>query len=280
MTTDTHVPKLRIISLGWGVQSFTLAAMAAVGEIPPVDYAIHADTTHEAAGTYAHAAKWTPWLEARGVKVLTVVANRPDVVREDWSTSILIPAFTSDRAGNRGQTRRQCTYNWKIRPIRRRTRELLGGSLKPGSVQSIQGISLDEWQRMRTSDVKYIVHDYPLVDLRMTRGDCVHWLQTHDLDIPPKSACTFCPYHNLSAWKALKRAGGPDWDKAVAVDEAIRHKREHGSGKPGGHEGQEGMLLFVHPACKSLPEAVDIPEDHGAEQLEFEIPCDSGMCFV
>ena len=37
MTTETHVPKLRIISLGWGVQSFTLAAMAAVGEIPPDD---------------------------------------------------------------------------------------------------------------------------------------------------------------------------------------------------------------------------------------------------
>ena len=27
---------LRIISLGWGVQSWTLAAMAALGEIPPV----------------------------------------------------------------------------------------------------------------------------------------------------------------------------------------------------------------------------------------------------
>jgi hypothetical protein len=31
------------ISLGWGVQSFTLAAMVALGELPPVDVAIHAD---------------------------------------------------------------------------------------------------------------------------------------------------------------------------------------------------------------------------------------------
>ena len=37
---------LKILSLGWGVQSWTLAAMAALGEIPMPDYAVHADTTH------------------------------------------------------------------------------------------------------------------------------------------------------------------------------------------------------------------------------------------
>ena len=34
---------LKILSLGWGVQSWTLAAMAALGEIPMPDYAVHAD---------------------------------------------------------------------------------------------------------------------------------------------------------------------------------------------------------------------------------------------
>ena len=81
---------LKVISLGWGVQSWTLAAMSALGELPKVDYAIHADTGHERSETYAHAAKWTPWLEDRGLKVVTVQANRPDVVREDWG-SVMIP---------------------------------------------------------------------------------------------------------------------------------------------------------------------------------------------
>ena len=65
---------MKVISLGWGVQSFTLAAMAALGETEPVDAAIHADTTHEASGTYEFARQWTPWLEERGVKVVTVQA--------------------------------------------------------------------------------------------------------------------------------------------------------------------------------------------------------------
>ena len=109
---------LRILSLGWGVQSWTLAAMVALGELEPIDYAIHADTTHEAAHTYAHAHKWTPWLLERGVQVVTVKGNRTDVVREDWSNSVLIPAFTM-MGGKRGQIRRQCTHDWKIMPIRK-----------------------------------------------------------------------------------------------------------------------------------------------------------------
>ena len=86
------------ISLGWGTQSFALAAMSALGELPPVDVAIHADTGYERAATYAFAAKWTPWLEERGVRVVTV---RPDEARQSapgvntWG-GVLLPAYSED----------------------------------------------------------------------------------------------------------------------------------------------------------------------------------------
>lgn len=47
--------KFVAISLGWGVQSWTLAAMSALNELPRVDAAIHADTTHERGATYLFA---------------------------------------------------------------------------------------------------------------------------------------------------------------------------------------------------------------------------------
>ena len=47
--------KLKIISLGWGVQSWALAAMVALGELEPVDFAIHSDTTWERSDTYQFA---------------------------------------------------------------------------------------------------------------------------------------------------------------------------------------------------------------------------------
>jgi 3'-phosphoadenosine 5'-phosphosulfate sulfotransferase (PAPS reductase)/FAD synthetase len=50
------------LSLGAGVQSSTLALMAAVGEVTPMpDGAIFADTQAEPAGVY----RWLDWLEKR-----------------------------------------------------------------------------------------------------------------------------------------------------------------------------------------------------------------------
>ena len=61
-----------VISLGWGVQSFALAAMSGLGILPKVAAAIHADIRFEKSATYEFAKKWTPWLEEHGVKVVTV----------------------------------------------------------------------------------------------------------------------------------------------------------------------------------------------------------------
>ena len=261
------MPELTYLSLGWGIQSWTLAAMVALRELPPIEVAIHADTTHEASGTYAHAEKWTPWLGEHGVNVVTVTAENTEVLR-DWanSRSVMIPAFSVAQDGSHGQIKRQCTHDWKLSPIRRHLRQLIPNP-KPGAVECWQGISLDEWHRMRNSDVKYIRNVYPLVDQRMTRRDCVSWLLARGLDVPPKSACTFCPYHSLGHWKEMKVEGIDDWSLSVAVDRAIRDQRP-------------GCELFIHPARKPLDEAVRIPEDDGAKQLGLDLPCDGGVCFV
>ena len=50
-------PRLRVLSLGAGVQSTTLALMAAAGEMPMPDCAIFADTQWEPAAVYEHLAK-------------------------------------------------------------------------------------------------------------------------------------------------------------------------------------------------------------------------------
>ena len=264
---------LKILSLGWGVQSWTLAAMAALGEIPMPDFAVHADTNHEMSGTYAHAKKWTPWLEEHGVKVRTVQAKEVGVTPGlgKWKYKVKIPAFTKNLLTSKsGQMNRQCTGDWKISPLRRFARSNLSKT-SPECVEMWMGISLDEWQRMRTSEVKYLKHVYPLVDRRLNRAYCVSWLEQHGLDIPPKSACTFCPFHSKDTWKRMKQADGVDWQEAVIMDESIRKM-----GKGAGLEFE----MFVHSSGLPLEQAVRIPEDYGAKQMEMDIPCDSGHCFV
>lgn len=183
---------MKILSLGWGVQSFTLAAMSALGELPPITAAIHADTGWEHQATYEFAHQFTPWLEKRGVRVVTV--GDPVQTAKITTGFTDMPAFTLADDGSRGQLRRQCTGRLKIQPIRRwLSQELARRGLKktPGIIEQWLGVTVDEIERAKDSDVQYISHHYPLLDKQMTRVDCQLWLQNRDLPIPPKSSCVF-----------------------------------------------------------------------------------------
>ena len=248
---------MKVISLGWGVQSFTLAAMAALGELEHVDAAIHADTRHESILTYQFAERFTGWLEEMGVKVITVSDKSSDRVL----AGEMIPAFTSSPAGENGQAFRTCTQRWKIAPIRR----WLQANRKGEQVEMWLGISLDEYQRMKDSEVKYITNRWPLIEKHMTREDCEVWLIKNGLKVPPKSACTFCPYHNTKEWRRIK-AQPKDWEEAVIVDRMIRKARPP-------------YDLFVHPSRKPLEE-VDLRTQEEKGQLSFWDQECSGICGV
>jgi len=250
---------MKAISLGWGVQSFTLAAMAALGELESVDVAIHADTTHESKLTYEFAARWTPWLEERGVRVVTVSDPEQSATVTSFKTDI--PAFTVDNSDNGGMLRRQCTHRWKINPMRKWLQDNRNGQ----QVEQWLGISLDEFQRMKDSDRKYIKHRWPLIERRMTRLDCMTWLDRHGIEIPPKSACTFCPFHSTAEWRRIKQTP-EDWQEAITVDEAIRKVRPP-------------YDLYLHPSRIPLVD-VDLRSEQDKGQLSlWDAEC-SGVCGV
>jgi len=250
---------MKAISLGWGVQSFTLAAMSALGDLESVDVAIHADTTHESKLTYEFAARWTPWLEEHGVRVVTV--SDPEQAATVTTFKTDIPAFTVGNSDNGGMLRRQCTHRWKINPMRKWLQDNRNGA----TVEQWLGISLDEFQRMKNSDRKYIKHRWPLIERRMTRLDCMTWLDRNGIEIPPKSACTFCPFHSTAEWRRIKQTP-EDWHEAVTVDEAIRKVRPP-------------YVLYVHPSRIPLVD-VDLRSEGDKGQLSlWDAEC-SGVCGV
>lgn len=251
--------RMKVISLGWGTQSFALAAMSALGEIEKVDFTIHADTTHERSDTYAFAERYTPWLEKLGVQVVTVSDHEQAQTVETYKTDI--PAFTLSPKG-RGMLRRQCTGRWKIVPMRRYLQKVRNKQ----RIEQWIGITTDEATRMKPSDVKYITHRWPLIELDMSRKDCISWLQNHGLDIPPRSACVFCPYHDANEWRDLKVNGNGDFQKAIRVDRAIRKVRPP-------------YDLFVHQTCVPL-EVVDFRTEVEKGQMTlWDEECE-GMCGV
>jgi hypothetical protein len=247
---------LTVISLGAGVQSTTLALMAAAGEITPMpDCAIFADTQWEPRAIYAHLA----WLEtALPFPVYRVtLGNLKEAVTKGGFSSV--PFYT-----DKGLGARQCTYQYKLRPLYRKVRELLGGKTPKGGCEMWVGISTDEMIRMKDARVQYIKNRFPLVEAGISRQDCLQWFRRRYDFSPPRSACLGCPFKRDSEWRDTRNGPALEWQETIEADKQIRLA----SGKP----------QFMHRSLKPLDEVdLSTPEDHG--QLNFLSECE-GMCGI
>lgn len=247
---------LRILSLGAGVQSTTLALMVAHGEIDPVDCAIFADTQSEPKAVYDHLARlMAPGVLPFPVHVISVGSLRQELIDTAegksgaWGRP---PLFLQNPDGSDGMTRRQCTQDYKLDPIYRKIREL--ASLARGSrgpkhvvVEQLIGISIDEAHRQKDARFRWIENSYPLVRHGITRAECVEKLTAWGwLDVP-KSACTFCPYHNDAMWQEMKDHDPESFADAVTVDRLLREPQFCATlrGKPYLHRSRQ-PLEFVN----------------------------------
>ena len=248
---------LRVLSLGAGVQSSTLALMIHKGEIPMVDCAIFADTQAAPPKVY----EWLKFIKktvSYPVHIVTWRNLEKDVLDASQGKyqAFTIPFYTKNKeTEQKGMLMRQCTADYKIKPVTKKVRELLGYKkgervdLKEVKVEMLLGISTDELRRMRMNRLRYIDNQYPLInDLGMSRQDCIMWMKDNGYPMPTKSACYFCPFHSQSTWKEIKKNKFKD-------------------------------DLFLHRSCEPLDKAL---EDDG--QLDmfdgFNTICDDGMCGV
>tara|TARA_Y100001937_G_C7037190_1_gene292938 strand:+ start:38 stop:844 length:807 start_codon:yes stop_codon:yes gene_type:complete len=265
--------KLRVLSLGAGVQSTTLALMIEKGEVPMVDCAIFADTMAEPKKVYDH----LNWLQKQLSYPLYKISYRnlkQDIIDAvDGKYKFMsIPLFTRNaETGKKGLLRRQCTADYKITPINRKVRELLGYQkgqrVKKGTkVEMLMGISMDEIVRTRINRLKYIENVYPLIEFQMRRHHCLQWMEKNNYPRPPRSACTFCPYHSNEEWKDIKK-NKEEWDEVVALDKKIRKGTKKNTD-----------LVYLHKSAVPLDEA-DLEPNKNQQDL-FDDICDEGMCGV
>lgn len=215
--TKPKTGQITVLSLGAGVQSTTLLFMAERGEIERPIEAIFADTQWEPKKVYEHVA----WLQKNTTIPIHIVTRGN--LREDalsGNPEAWIPLYTTSKSGKPTILRRQCTRNYKLRPIRRRIKELKN-LYDVRTVKQFIGISTDERLRVKPSGVQYVINSYPLLDLGMSRADCIEWLTKNNYPIPPKSACIGCPFHSNDYWQTLKDRK-EEWEDAVEFDEQIR----------------------------------------------------------
>ena len=264
------------ISLGAGVQSSTMALMAAHGELEPMpEAAIFADTQAEPASVY----RWLDWLEKElpfPVHRVTAGPLRERALKLHTSAKgrvfydIEIPLYTQSPGKESGQIRRrECSREYKLKPIERTVRRLAEVRPREKSPRAIVwlGISTDEFQRMKESSRPFIRNRWPLIELRMSRASCLAWMEAKGYPEPPRSACVFCPFRSNAEWRHLAKTDPEGFADAKDFDIELREKR------PGDTEA------FLHRSMMPLGE-VDIRNDVDKGQLLLWQDECTGLCGV
>lgn len=226
------------------MQSSTIALMIEKSELPPVDAAIFADTGWESESVYEQV-EFIKKTVSFPVYTVQYSNLKDDLIlaHTEKTGFVSIPFFTA----NGGMGKRQCTADYKITPVNKKMRELLGYKPKQripeNSVDLTIGISFDELSRMKPNRNKWIKNHYPLVDLRMTRWHCLEWLKKYGFPEFKKSSCVGCPYHDDRHWSDMKETAPAEFEQAIKIDAIIRN-------------GSKKMLnkQFMHRSLKPLPD--------------------------
>tara|TARA_X000001382_G_C3121131_1_gene163208 strand:- start:20 stop:811 length:792 start_codon:yes stop_codon:yes gene_type:complete len=263
---------MNIISLGAGVQSSTMAFMAELGEIKPMpDCAIFADTGAEPYHVY----EYLDYIESIVSYPIYRVMHEKGLEQKVFDSINNeqfnpVPFFTESPKGF-GILRRQCTREFKIQPVHKKIRELIGlakGQKGPKEIAVHQwiGISTDEDIRAKENRIKWVKNIWPLISSGFSRQDCINWMNEKGFKQPKKSACYFCPYHDNKTWQDMKDNDLDSWNKAVKLDNMIRDGIKGGSEK-----------IYIHGSGKPLTECTfDTKRD---QHDMFDHECD-GMCGV
>lgn len=255
---------IHIISLGAGVQSSTMALMAAEGTLgTKVDFAVFADTGDEPDEVY----DWLATLKRLlPFKVITAKSHHGSLSQNlfKWGFS-QIPCFSRNRKTNEpGKGKRQCTNHWKIRPINRSIKVELGlfrKRIQPGIIHVLKGISIDEVSRAKPSREKWETTEFPLLDKNISRSGCVAWLDKRGHSAP-KSACFFCPLKDQEAWARVSE--NPKlWAKTIAIDRQLNERGE-----------------YLHPSCEPIESKPFLKHAKNDRQLNLWNNECEGMCGV
>mgnify|MGYP003115056532 CR=1 FL=1 len=259
-----------VFSCGGGVQSTACLVLAAQQRIPYRTFIFaNVGSKAEDPRTLAYiASTLRPFAEQHGIEWVEIQRERRDGSPVDlWdelhrdNRSIDIPVRMSNGApGNRN-----CTGSFKIKPIAKWIK-----AKAPNCILG-KGISTDEPHRATPSrETDGYISAYPLIDLGISRADCLEIVRKAGLPQPPKSACWFCPYKTTDQWITLRRERPHLFEQAVELEKFLNQKRAA--------IGRDAV--FISSRCKPL--SIAIPEQLGLfpDWIEEQDGCESGYCMT
>lgn len=273
--TDPDTPTLRTFSSGGGVRSTAALVLSAERKI---DFPIHLfsnvgdDSEHPDTLTYVRDILM-PYAEEHGIEF-----HELHRIKRDGSTETLLGRLTKEgsrslpipvRMDNGAPGTRSCTIDFKIQVLAKWHKAQ--GATEENPVRVGIGFSTDEMHRVGNARQRpYEIVEYPLIDLGLTRGDCMEITRKAGLPPAPKSACWFCPMHRPSTWREMRRDEPDLFNKAVELENLLNERRDT--------LGKDHVYFtrFAKPLSEAIGEA---------QQALFDADgwgetCDEGVCFI
>jgi len=194
-----------ILSYGAGVNSTALMVIL-VKKKYPLDEVVFADTGAERPETYRYLRFTRSFLRKHGFR-LRVLRSKNGTLLDTCRKRKVIPSMIW----------RWSTRDYKITPIYAYYRSL------QCHINQYVGIASDEIDRMKDSSVDYVTNIYPLVDLEMSRADCIRFIREARLPVPTKSGCFFCPFNTIERWYDMYTNQRPLYIRAMRLEEQSKH---------------------------------------------------------
>lgn len=277
-----------LVAYGGGVNSAAVVCGLLTIKLRP-DFIVFADTGDEKDGrgghcdahddsetcarcnTYESVRQVSQFLAQRGFPPITVIRRQSQRVPD---TRLYEQCVRLETLPSRAFGMSSCAIRWKVEPQDKfynnhpRTRACWKSKRKPIKILGYDG---GETRRATIyEDDKYRLW-YPLIEWDLDREDCEETIRRFGLDVPPKSACFYCPSSTKSEVLQLARERPDLMQQALAMeDQALTTEK---------HDLRTVRGLGRHWSWRELLEAAQEERDKMAEApVEACIICNDGAC--
>jgi len=263
-----------VFSCGGGVQSTACLVLAAQSKIPYRTFVFaNVGDKSESPDTIRYITEvLKPFAAEYGIEWVDVQRHRRDGTSVDLFDELHRPIRSIDipvRMSNGAPGNRNCTVEFKIKPIAKWIKRNA-----PGCTLG-KGISTDEPHRATPSrESDGYTSAYPLIELGISRSDCLRIVRNAGLPQPPKSSCWFCPYKTTDQWITMRREK-PELFAATAELELMLNQKRAALSK-------DAVYISSVGARKALPIDQAIPNQLGLfpDWIDEQDGCESGYCMT
>ncbi len=222
---------ITLVAFGGGTDSTAmLIGMVERGEAAP-HAILFADTGGEFPHTYDHIARFSDWLVSHGYPQIQVLRrNKKD---GSWE-SLEDECLRTKNLPSIAYGFKTCSQKFKIGPQDKwcNNDPVIRAEWKAGrKIRKLVGYDWDEFYRAKFYDDDKYVLEYPLIDWRWRRADCVAAIARAGLTQPLKSSCFFCPHMRPDEVRTMRDKYPDLLDRAVAMETGAKLTSIKGLGR-------------------------------------------------